>query len=65
MPTSCAQWVQKHRSTNIETFLKSKGLTSRIHRQGRRNNSRSKVRIRTEHIFGCPLWLGACKKRRP
>ena len=52
-----------YRSAEVEKMLKDKGLTSRIHRKGRRNKplstreeqgnkTRSKVRVRVEHIFG-------------
>ncbi|PCI40849.1 MAG: IS5/IS1182 family transposase [Rhodospirillaceae bacterium] len=62
--TASSVWADSaYRSADIETLLKSKGLTSRIHRKGRRNkpltkreikgnNTRSKVRVRVEHIFG-------------
>jgi IS5 family transposase len=55
--------VSAYRSADIEERLKEKGLTSRIHYKGRRNKpltkrqeqsnrTRSKVRVRVEHIFG-------------
>jgi len=62
--TASSVWADSaYRSENIEALLKSKGLTSRIHRKGRRNkpltkreikgnNTRLKVRVRVEHIFG-------------
>lgn len=62
--TASSVWADSaYRSAGIETLLKSKGLTSRIHRKGHRNrpltkreikgnNTRSKVRVRVEHIFG-------------
>ena len=62
--TASDVWADSaYRSVEIEEMLASKGLTSRIHRKGRRNkpltkqeeqgnNTRSKVRVRVEHIFG-------------
>jgi len=52
-----------YRSAEIEEMLVDRGLTSRIHRKSRRNKplskreeqgnkTRSKVRVRVEHIFG-------------
>ena len=40
------------RSAEIEEKLKDKGLRNRIHRKGKRNKTRSKVRVRVEHVFG-------------
>ncbi len=40
------------RSAEIKEKLKDKGLRSRIHRKGKRNKTRSKVRVRVEHVFG-------------
>ena len=62
--TASDVWADSaYRSVEIEEMLVGKGLTSRIHRKGRRNkpltkqeeqgnNTRSKVRVRVEHIFG-------------
>ena len=62
--TASSVWADSaYRSAEIETMLKAKGLKSRIHRKGRRNKpltkreqhgnkTRSKVRVRVEHIFG-------------
>ncbi|OEJ69524.1 IS5 family transposase [Magnetovibrio blakemorei] len=62
--TASDVWADSaYRSAKIEDMLAGKGLTSRIHRKGRRNkpltkreeqgnNTRSKVRVRVEHIFG-------------
>jgi len=62
--TASGVWADSaYRSVDIETMLKDKGLESRIHRKGRRNNpltkrevqgnnTRSKVRVRVEHVFG-------------
>lgn len=62
--TASDVWADSaYRSADIETMLKDKGLKSRIHRKGRRNkpltrreeqgnNTRSKVRVRVEHVFG-------------
>ena len=62
--TASDVWADSaYRSAEIEKMLKDKGLTSRIHRKGRRNKplstreeqgnkTRSKVRVRIEHIFG-------------
>lgn len=62
--TASDVWADSaYRSVEIEEMLAGKGLTSRIHRKGRRNkpltkreeqgnNTRSKVRVRVEHIFG-------------
>jgi len=62
--TASDVWADSaYRSAEIEKILKGKGLTSRIHRKGRRNKplskreeqgnkTRSKVRVRVEHIFG-------------
>jgi len=62
--TASDVWADSaYRSAEIELMLDEKGLKSRIHRKGRRNkpltkqeeqgnNTRSKVRVRVEHIFG-------------
>ena len=62
--TASDVWADSaYRSVEIEEMPAGKGLTSRIHRKGRRNkpltkqeeqgnNTRSKVRVRVEHIFG-------------
>jgi len=62
--TASEVWADSaYRSAEIEAMLTHKGLTSRIHRKGRRNKplskreeqgnkTRSKVRVRVEHVFG-------------
>ncbi|WP_373085935.1 IS5 family transposase [Sneathiella sp.] len=62
--TASDVWADSaYRSAQIEEMLADKGLTSRIHRKGHRNKplskreeqgnkTRSKVRVRVEHIFG-------------
>ena len=62
--TSSDVWADSaYRSAEIERKLKDKGFKSRIHTRGRRgtplseaqqkaNTTRSKVRVRIEHIFG-------------
>jgi len=62
--TASDVWADSaYRSAEIETMLKEKGLTSRIHYKGHRNKplskrqeqgnkTRSKTRVRVEHIFG-------------
>jgi len=62
--TASEVWADSaYRSAEIEEMLTEKGLTSRIHRKGRRNKpltkrqergnkTRSKVRVRVEHVFG-------------
>ncbi len=62
--TASDVWADSaYRSAEIEKMIKTKGLTSRIHRKGRRNKplnkreekgnkTRSTVRVRVEHIFG-------------
>jgi len=62
--TASDVWADSaYRSAEIEEMLAEKSLTSRIHRKGRRNKplskreeqgnkTRSKVRVRVEHIFG-------------
>jgi IS5 family transposase len=62
--TASDVWADSaYRSAEIETMLKGKGLTSRIHYKGHRNKplskrqeqgnkTRSKTRVRVEHIFG-------------
>jgi len=62
--TASEVWADSaYRSAQIEEMLTAKGLTSRIHRKGRRskplsnreqqgNKTRSKVRVRVEHVFG-------------
>jgi IS5 family transposase len=62
--TASDVWADSaYRSAEIETMLKGKSLTSRIHYKGHRNKplskrqeqgnkTRSKTRVRVEHIFG-------------
>lgn len=62
--TGSGVWADAaYRSAEIETTLKARGLTSRIHRKGKRgkpltaqaqksNRTKSTVRVRVEHIFG-------------
>ena len=62
--TASDVWADSaYRPAEIETMLKGKGLTSRIHYKGHRNKplskrqeqgnkTRSKTRVRVEHIFG-------------
>ena len=62
--TGSGVWADAaYRSAEIETTLKARGLTSRIHRKGKRgkpltaqaqksNRTKSSVRVRVEHIFG-------------
>jgi IS5 family transposase len=62
--TGSGVWADAaYRSAEIETTLKAKGLTSHIHRKGKRrkplteqtrksNRTKSSVRVRVEHIFG-------------
>jgi len=62
--TASDVWADSaYRSEETEALLKKKGLKSRIHRKGRRNKplserekqgnkTRSKVRVRVEHVFG-------------
>ena len=62
--TASGGWVgAAYRSEEIEAKLKARGLTSRIHRKGKRgktlterakqsNRTRSSVRVRVEHVFG-------------
>lgn len=62
--TASGVWADSaYRSEEIETMLKEKGLNSHIHRKAHRNKplsereirgnkTRSKVRVRVEHIFG-------------
>ena len=62
--TALGVWADSaYRSEKTEAMLKDRGLRSRIHRKGRRNKplskreqqgnkTRSKVRVRVEHIFG-------------
>ena len=62
--TASRVWADSaYRSAGIETMLKKKALTSRIHYKGQRNKplikrqeqgnkTRSKIRVRVEHIFG-------------
>lgn len=62
--TASGVWADSaYRSAEIEAKLGEKGLSSRIHRKGRRgkplsereqqgNRTRSKVRARVEHVFG-------------
>ena len=62
--TACDVWADSaYRSAEIEDKLQQKGLKSRIHRKAKRgkplgehekrgNTTRSKVRVRVEHVFG-------------
>ena len=62
--TASRVWADSaYRSAGIETMLKKKALTSGIHYKGHRNKplterqeqgnkTRSKIRVRVEHIFG-------------
>jgi IS5 family transposase len=62
--TASGVWADSaYRSAEIEEALAKKGLKSRIHRKGKRNKplserekrgnkTRSKVRVRVEHVFG-------------
>ena len=62
--TGAGVWADAaYRSAEIETTLKARGLTSHIHRKGKRgkplteqaqksNRTKSSVRVRVEHIFG-------------
>ena len=62
--TGSGVWADAaYRSAEIETALKARGLTSHIHRKGKRgkpltgraqksNRTKSTVRVRVEHIFG-------------
>jgi IS5 family transposase len=62
--TASDVWADSaYRSAEIEAKLEEKGLKSRIHRKGHRNKplsereqrgnkTRSKVRVRVEHVFG-------------
>jgi IS5 family transposase len=62
--TASDVWADSaYRSAEIEAKLEEKGLNSRIHRKGHRNKplserekrgntTRSKVRVRVEHVFG-------------
>ena len=62
--TASGVWADSaYRSADIETTLKARGLTSRIHRKGKRgkplteqamksNRTKSSVRVRVEHVFG-------------
>jgi len=62
--TASGVWADAaYRSEEIETKLKARGLTSRIHRKGKRgkplteqakksNRTKSSVRVRVEHVFG-------------
>jgi IS5 family transposase len=62
--TASGVWADSaYRSADIETTLKARGLTSRIHRKGNRgkplteqakksNKTKSSVRVRVEHVFG-------------
>ncbi len=62
--TGSGVWADAaYRSAEIEITLKAKGVTSHIHRKGRRgkplteqakasNRTKSSVRVRVEHIFG-------------
>jgi IS5 family transposase len=62
--TASGVWADAaYRSEEIEAKLKARGLTSRIHRKGKRgkplgkqakqsNRTKSSVRVRVEHVFG-------------
>ena len=62
--TASGVWADSaYRSAEIEKTLKARGLTSRIHRKGKRgkplgkqanqsNRTKSSVRVRVEHVFG-------------
>ena len=62
--TASGVWADSaYRSADIEAKLKARGLTSRIHRKGKRgkplgkqakqsNKTKSSVRVRVEHVFG-------------
>ena len=62
--TGSGVWADAaYRSAEIETTLKARGLSSHIHRKGKRgkplseqaqksNRTKSSVRVRVEHIFG-------------
>ncbi len=62
--TASGVWADSaYRSADIEAKLKARGLTSRIHRKGKRgkpltqraiqsNRTKSSVRVRVEHVFG-------------
>jgi transposase, IS5 family len=62
--TASGVWADAaYRSAEIEKTLKARGLTSRIHRKGKRgkpmserakqgNRTKSSVRVRVEHVFG-------------
>ncbi len=64
--TASGVWADSaYRSKDIEATVKARGLTSRIHRKGYRNRpprdwekagnqSRSRFRVRVEHVFGAP-----------
>jgi len=66
MRGNTASWVwadAAYRSKEIEAKLRARGLTSRIHRKGKRgkplteqalksNRTKSSVRVRVEHVFG-------------
>ncbi len=65
--TASEVWADSaYRSAEIESKLGEKGLKSRIHRKGHRNKplserekqgnkTRSKVRVRVEHVFGAQI----------
>jgi len=62
--TASGVWADAaYRSEEIEAKLKARGFTSRIHRKGKRgkplteqakksNRTKSKARVRVEHVFG-------------
>ena len=62
--TAAGVWADAaYRSEEIETKLRARGFTSRIHRKGKRgkplteqakksNRTKSSVRVRVEHVFG-------------
>lgn len=65
--TASGVWADAaYRSADIEANLKSRRLTSHIHRKGKRekplgkqakqrNRSKSSVRVRVEHVFGAQV----------
>ena len=68
--TASGVWADSaYRSEASEAVLAERGLTSHIHRRGSRgkpltsaqeaaNKTRSKVRVRVEHVFGCQHSMG-------
>ena len=65
--TASEVWADSaYRSAEIEAKLEEKGLKSRVHRKGHRNKplserekqgnkTRSRVRVRVEHVFGAQV----------